>query len=1117
MSIARKFYPLILLIIVIALTGVFAPRDLSGVQAAAQRTLVWSVVDTPADGFNGMFIRNCGINDLALGPDNRTFYAVSTDNSIPGTGLFKSKDAGYTWSSAIGNNLASLTPPAFFPVWNIAVAPDDVNFIIAVTDGTGAIVSGGPRMVYGSTDGGSTWTNTPLPLFPSEYISCIDISKSNAGNRDIAIGTRRIIPVTGRLLTKHYSASSSYDWQPQGLAAWTAVTSVKFSPNYALDDTLAVVSFTAGGAALHLGQLDTITPANTTWDTVTGYVPSGVNLPGPYTADNITRTGIALPSDYTGTDLTLRGCFVNLLNTASSAVFYISPPGTPYPITPPSPGRIYSIAYSGANATGILLAGEAGSDGTTALAKVWQSSNAQATTSGASYWIPTSTNGKSPTGGGGTGFANVLLAWSSDGSTAYGGTSSEDSTLGGTGWAVGQWPRSKLTKTLSDESAFQYSMNNGTTWNQIGIINTIISRLSDVAAVENAEDSAMPGGGTLYLSSLNDNAIIIPNIDSVWRSASDPLGLLWERTFTLPSSNSGAILRLPPPDAGVSDVVVFADLGTSNFYYSADSGDTWTQGPAVAKVKDISLLDGSTLYLLDDYYVRKMTVSGTAWLIVKRLSTNLLAPAHTLCNPVKGGSSKELVFVGSEGDTDTAVAWADFAAIIPEFTVLKELPMQGNVHVITDDLYRSYKNIYVGINDIANADGTIYRWTMENSTRRDSPQASANWDELEPPDRGFYGVCMLNEVLYGAWNTDIDPPLYSSGADRTLEARVKVPPPPWWDQLIDGLPLPAAPNQVEFTLEPTSLHVSSNSYNTLWAIDNKAYNFTAQEGCLWQFIDSVAKLGPWPTAPATGSFIGADPVTGRAQQIDFKWRPLRDIFGYDLLIAKDVNFTLLLSQNLQMTPVDNRTGAWVVTPTDQEDPSCWIAPGTLEAGRSYYWRVRGARSLLGTPIHSPWSPTLFFSVKPGFRVTTDYPGPTLLAPLDGVCSNCRPPIRFSWSPIKNAATYEFILANDAQLKDVIVTYITRSTAYEYRGALKPYKAYYWQVRAVSPVISDPSPVGTFSLAENNTTPQKPPATTTKPGGVPTVTDFLIWIIIVMVTVIFLLITIYVVVSRRRDE
>ena len=1124
MKVVRRSYPFILVISILALTCSLVPLGQSS--AATSRTLTWSVVDTPSDGLNGMFIRTCGINDLALGPDNRTFYAVSTDNSTPGAaGLFKSTDAGYTWSADIGKLLATAAgltvPPQYLPVWNIAVAPDDSNFIIAITDNSSTSASGGPRVAFCSTDGGNSWTNAGLLLNTNEYVSCIDISKYDSADqlRDIAIGTRSTTG-QGRLLTRPFGTTFSGIWKSQREPPdllWTAVTSVKFSPNYVSDQTIAVISITAvllpQGAYLHLGEH--VNTSNTTnWDTVTGYTSGGVYL-GPFTANSIIRSGIQLPSDYVGTDLTLRSCFVNMFDNTASRVFYVSSTPATFDITP-SALRIYSIAYTGTNATGVLLAGEAATTTTRGMANVWQSSNAQVNTPGGATWLKSDTL-KSPTGGANTGLANTLLAWSSDGSRAYCGTSSENSTQGGTGTAAGQWPFSKLNKSFCDESAFQYSADSGFTWNQVGIINTEISLLSDVAAVENQDESSI-GGGTLYLASINDNTTV--SVDSLWRSTSDPLGLLWERTFTLPSSDAGIILRQPHPDASVSGVLTLADLYTANIYYSADSGETWSTVLSSTRVKDISLLNASTLYVLGDYVVRKLTQGGTAWQTVKTVNTNLLAPAHTICNPAKNVGSEELVVVGSEGNTGTGVAWADFSDFLPDFKALKELPMQGNVHVVLDDQYINYKNIYAGIGGIdstPNTEGTIYRWTVEGGSGRDSLQTSINWDQLEPPDSSFYGVCMLNDVLYGAWNTDTDPPIYSSGADRTLEARVKVPPPPQWDQLIDGLPPVGSPNQVEFTREPTSMHISSNSYNTLWAIDDQGYNFPTQVGCLWQFVDSVAKLGPWPTSPPPNGLIGADPVTGRSQQIDFKWRPLKDIYGYDVLIAKDVNFTLLLTQNLRMTPVDNVTGAWIVTPSNQEDPSCWIAPGVLEVGRSYYWKVRGSRSVMGTPIHSPWSPTLFFSLRPGFMVTSEYMGPQLLAPVDGACSNCLPPMRFSWSPIKNATTYEFTLARDAQLKDVIVQETTSTTAFELKSKLPLSTPYFWQVKAIAPVVSDPSPVGTFTLSEKITQPQKQPAAKTKPGAVPAASNFWIWIIIVIVVSLLLLINAYVFISRRRDS
>jgi len=149
-------------------------------------------------------------------------------------------------------------------------------------------------------------------------------------------------------------------------------------------------------------------------------------------------------------------------------------------------------------------------------------------------------------------------------------------------------------------------------------------------------------------------------------------------------------------------------------------------------------------------------------------------------------------------------------------------------------------------------------------------------------------------------------------------------------------------------------------------------------------------------------------------------------------------------------------------------------------------------------------------------VTSEYMGPTLLTPVDGVCSNCLPPIRFSWSPIKNAGLYQFTLARDAQLTDVIVQETTTTTAFELKSGLSLSTPYYWQVKAVAPVVSDPSPVGTFTLTDNITQPQKQPAAKPQPGAVPAASNFWIWIIIVIVVVLLLLINAFVFISRRRD-
>jgi len=227
-------------------------------------------------------------------------------------------------------------------------------------------------------------------------------------------------------------------------------------------------------------------------------------------------------------------------------------------------------------------------------------------------------------------------------------------------------------------------------------------------------------------------------------------------------------------------------------------------------------------------------------------------------------------------------------------------------------------------------------------------------------------------------------------------------------------------------------------------------------------------------------------------------------------------------------PIDPKTGALVVIPADQTQPSIWISPGIFETGRPYYWRVRGSRAIStgenATIIHSPWSPVMLFSVQPGFAVAQDYNGPTLLNPVNGPCQGCLPPLSFSWSPVKNAKKYEFILASDPELKAIITKATTTTTAFEYKDKLELSKAYYWQVKAISPIVSDASPVGTFTVtsaaevlkAEQKQIEKKQAEQKQQTAAKQGPADFWIWIIIVISMVLLILINIYAFVSRRND-
>jgi hypothetical protein len=398
------------------------------------------------------------------------------------------------------------------------------------------------------------------------------------------------------------------------------------------------------------------------------------------------------------------------------------------------------------------------------------------------------------------------------------------------------------------------------------------------------------------------------------------------------------------------------------------------------------------------------------------------------------------------------------------------------VHVIADDKFEQKKIVYAASHDLTDTSGKIYRWVIGESTA---------WDELEPPNSAFYGLAMRNDVLYGAWDSPTAPPPTpnSPGVDRTLYSRARVPPPPEWDYLTAGFPI-----GVFFTREPSSLKISSNEHNNLWAIDNNPYNWTTKVGCLWAYTDTAAKVGPWTTSPASGDSIPVDPVSGRAIEVNFGWRQLSYSSVYELQLAKDSDFSIRVLVNENIIPVDQLSPecyfpAGGLVPAPASGIANW---GNLESGHTYYWRVRARGATTGEVIRSPWSATMYFTVMAGLPVKTKYPTLTLFSPTYGARNVSRSP-SFSWSGMPGTTKYEFILAKDAALTKVVVKANVPTTAYIYGDKLDWNTTYFWQVRAFEPVVSDPSPIGSFTVVAGEK-PAPPPA---KPSPIP----FWIWVVI----------------------
>ena len=207
------------------------------------------------------------------------------------------------------------------------------------------------------------------------------------------------------------------------------------------------------------------------------------------------------------------------------------------------------------------------------------------------------------------------------------------------------------------------------------------------------------------------------------------------------------------------------------------------------------------------------------------------------------------------------------------------------------------------------------------------------------------------------------------------------------------------------------------------------------------------------------TLIGSDPVSGRNESIDFTWEQLCLADEYQIQIAKNRGFSQVV--------FDSGPYATALSTS----PALPFPSGLLEAGHTYYWRVRVRRAATGQVILSSWSQTRSFTVSSGLPAATQYFGAQSLSPNNN-CTNCPvEPAAFSWSPFNETTKYKFILAKDSALTDVMVEAEVTTTSYEYEGILEYSTSYYWKVMALEPAPSDWS--ATFNL-QTEAAPPPPP-------------------------------------------
>jgi hypothetical protein len=259
---------------------------------------------TPTTDGNMLGPPGIDVVDLAVGSDNQTAYAVT--GTTAGVGFYKTTDLGVSWGRL--PYLSSINTS----ITGVAVAPDDPTVVGIIADG---------NEVYLSSNGGTTWSDlTPVSDLAAgtaaAMLKTIDVSRSVGGVRTIAVGG---VSTTGSaglwyfevgaLVTAWVDATASTNWTRSYFGTSNATESLKFSPNWAADRTMTVVTTNrTGEVTLQMANFVSKSWNSSTYGSAWG---SGVIVETGLTGQ-VLAASLASPSTYLGADPESRIVFFGL-------------------------------------------------------------------------------------------------------------------------------------------------------------------------------------------------------------------------------------------------------------------------------------------------------------------------------------------------------------------------------------------------------------------------------------------------------------------------------------------------------------------------------------------------------------------------------------------------------------------------------------------------------------------------------------------------------------------------------------------------------------------------------------------------------------------------------------
>jgi hypothetical protein len=1066
--------------------------------------------------------------------------------------LVKSTDGGVTWTDITCNvfNAASIpdctTGDEFTTLSYVSVAQDDEDWLAVIGWSTASKI-----WVVASKDGGSNFAFAGEVADPTgdtlTWVFDMDVSMEVDGIHNIAVagidngahGWKGAIfrLKAGTWLTGAWEDTGA--WLSGGppivtdYLGWDtnvqAVIACEFSPNFDMDDT--IVCMGTDGLSI-LGGCNAVIQSGI-WEAGGGAWNTDAGFPGSKIVkadgESITTApvshilGLSLPDDFDGTDPGMRAMFLYVDGVLGipgiiggwlmrSDNYALSP------VTGPSGDPLLaSIDTHGDVDTGkLMIGGYVQWDTSGAHGDIWGwgapvdvFADGATYCGGVSVWHTEELDFCCPQWDGcckkPSGPYMALVMYTPDGEKEYASTSGRidpmlvaninvEFGVPSAGWTppTGLPVFQYAPGTPLDESAFSISRDDAVSFNQIGLIDTDIHNLSDVAVC--------PDCGTIYLSSNNDGREVYciecgdgySDCDSIWRSYDD--GATWERVFygdwkDANGYDTDLLLRLPcdaiedccdQDPVAPSGTVYLGLRWNDQIFYSRDCGQCWNNPPATKEpIVDFAVESENIVYVLDgDGKVSKSTQYGRRW------STPVdtkVGSGHSITACCEEGS----VVVGPASvdcGGKKKVAWSEDGG--ETWTQTDNLPADatGDVHVACAP---NCENIIYAAVD---GDG-IYRCDITDGS----------WTDMTPLPYDYTGIVVAREgTLYASTDdintvdstsnpyyaftdckgrymaTDCGDHVYSGVARNLTPCDTACCGTEDWDYLFCGMtawgPQGSVPDGEVFSSQPTALRIcgclSADTNSVLWAIDVDHYEMSQScvefkeymgrsypNGALWYYEDCAAKHGPTLTSPADGAVLPCQACAGcDSSPFTLQWERMCLACSYDIVIMDE--------DGNQITSFDDKT-------ITGDPPELYVEYG-LECGNTYTWKVREANTSCEC-IHSPWSETWSFTVAVGAADAIK-----LLAPDEGKLGVQIANVGFSWSSVREASSYSFVLSPNAALTGAIVSQDMSSTAFNYSGPLDYSKSYYWQVKAWKDgTLLTTSAIGVFSTMAEPEEPTPP--------------------------------------------